>query len=560
MVKKFLNYFHKEFNDLHHTALILAVAGMGADVLALFRDRLFASIFGAGRELDIYFAAFRVPDLIYTITLLFAANTAIIPILLKKVEQNEHDARDFFGGLMSVFLILTILLCGLAFIFMPRLASLIAPGFPGEDSAYIVLLSRIMLISPVLLGLSNLVSSIVQSYRRFFVYALSPLFYNLGIILGIILIFPYFGIAGLAWGVALGALLHLLIQLPSVYRLGFLPHLHFSGIWSDVLAVTKLSLPRTIGLSLTQLTMTVVTAMASLLASGSIAVFNLAQNLQSVPLSVVGLSYSVAAFPTLARLFVANRRDEFVASVSLALRHIIFWSVPVSVFFIVLRAQIVRVILGAGTFSWTDTRLTAAAFLLFSFSIISQSIVMLLVRAFYASGRTIMPLLINLVASAATLLLAVFLLDTFFANSYFANIITSALRVEGVVGVAVLVLPLAVSLGSIFNSLALLFGFYYIFGVKLERAYGRSLLEIVMASAAGGAVSYFILQFLAPILNLDTFMGIFMQGFTAGTLGGAVCLVMLRLMHNAEFMEIWEALHKRFARMNVVVAESESIK
>lgn len=559
MVQRLINYFHKEFGNLHQAALLLGAAGIGADILALARDRLFASIFGAGRELDLYFAAFRVPDLIYTFTLLFAANTAIIPILLKRIEADEEGAQRFFGGLMMIFLIFTVALSVAAFIVMPYFVPFIAPGFTDTDAASVTLLARIMLLSPILLGLSNLVSSIVQSYRRFFVYALSPIFYNLGIIFGILFFYPIFGIAGLGWGVALGAGLHLLIQLPSVLRLGFKPHLRLAGMRADVLEVMKLSLPRAAGLSLNQLTITAVTALASLFAAGSIAVFNFAQNLQSVPLSVVGLSYSVAAFPTLARLFVANRREEFIAGVGVALRHIILWSVPISVLFIVLRAQIVRVVLGAGAFSWADTRLTAAAFLLFSLSILSQSIVMLFVRAFYAAGRTTLPLLINLFASAVTVILALLFVNLSSGGRIY-ELFLHILRVADVAGAAMLVLPLAVSLGSIFNAVALMIGFNMIFGGNLFENYRRAILEIIFSSVLCGIVTYSALQFFANIFNLETFIGIFAQGLFAGGAGIVTGVIALRIMRNAEFMEIWQALHERFWRTPVIASEPESMK
>ncbi|MBI5742407.1 MAG: murein biosynthesis integral membrane protein MurJ [Candidatus Niyogibacteria bacterium] len=559
MVQRLINYFHKEFGSLHQAALLLGAAGIGADILALARDRLFASIFGAGRELDLYFAAFRVPDLIYTLTLLFAANTAIIPILLKRIETDEEGAQRFFGGLMVIFLVFTVVLSAVAFIAMPYLIPFIAPGFIETDAASVVLLARIMLLSPILLGLSNLVSSIVQSYRRFFVYALSPIFYNIGIIAGILIFYPVLGIAGLGWGVALGAALHLLIQLPSVVRLGFVPHLRFQGLRADILAVMKLSLPRTAGLSLNQLTTTAVTALASLFAAGSIAVFNFAQNLQSVPLSVVGLSYSVAAFPTLARLFVANRREEFIASVAMAMRHIILWSIPISVLFIVLRAQIVRVVLGSGAFSWADTRLTAAAFLLFSLSILSQSIVMLFVRALYAAGRTTLPLLINLFASAITVLLALLFVNLSSGGRVY-ELFLNILRVADVSGAAMLVLPLAVSLGSILNALALVAGFNMIFGVNIFKNYWRALLEIAAASALCGALTYLALRVFAGVFDLETFVGVFAQGLFAGGLGIAALVAVLRTLRNAEFMEIWEALHERFWHAEVLASEPESIK
>jgi putative peptidoglycan lipid II flippase len=560
LVKRLINYLHSEFSGLHQAAMLLAVAGFGADILALARDRLFAATFGAGHELDVYFAAFRVPDMIYTLTLLFAANTAIIPILFKKADKDEKEAQGFIGGLMSIFLAMTLVLCAVAFIFMPRITAFIAPGFLGSDQNDVILLSRIILLSPILLGLSNLVSSVIQSYNRFFIYALSPIFYNLGIVIGIMFFYPLWGMQGLAWGVALGSALHLLVQVPSMIKLGFVPRLYARGFKKDLWDVLILSFPRTIGLSLNQMMMTAMTAIASMLAVGSIAVFNLAQNLQSVPLSVVGLSYSVAAFPTMARLFAGKRNEEYLESVASAFKHIIFWSLPIMVLFIVLRAQIVRVVLGAGAFSWADTRLTAAAFLLFSLSILSQSLVMLLVRAFYAAGRTTLPLLVNLFSAAFTIILAIFFVKILASNGYYSEAFLRILRVSDVPGAAMLILPLAVSLGSILNAVALILSFDYIFGGRLTLGYRRSAIEIFLASMASGWCAYLSLQFLSVILNLNTFIGVFAQGALSGILGAMVGIFMLRVARNQEFMEVWSALHKRFWKVGVLSSEPESIR
>ena len=261
-----------------------------------------------------------------------------------------------------------------------------------------------MLLSPILLGLSNLFGSVTQLFRKFFLYALSPLFYNLGIIIGVLYFYPLFGIYGLAYGVILGALLHFLIQFFASYSSGFLLKFSLSINFKEIRKVISVSLPRTLGLSLNNIALIVIVSFASYLQGGSISIFNLSLNLQSVPLGIIGLSYAVAAFPTLTKSYSLGKTEEFKDHLKSAARAIIFWSLPITFLFIVLRAQIVRVILGSGSFSWEDTRLVAASLALFSISVVAQGLIALFARAYYAVGNTYLPLKINLISSISIVL------------------------------------------------------------------------------------------------------------------------------------------------------------
>ncbi len=559
MPPKILRFFDRESKRVTEAAFILALSGILADLLSLFRDRLLAARFGASRELDLYYAAFRVPDFIYTFSLFFAASTALLPILVEKFSEDETKAKVFFRDIFSLFGITALALVALAYFLMPALAPYVAPGFLPEEGARMVLLSRILLFSPLLLGLSSLVSSVVQSFRRFYVYALSPLLYNLGIIFGILFWEPVFGLPGIVWGVVLGAALHLWVQLPTVFSLGFMLRPRFPKISREVISSLKLSLPRTLGLSLNQLVLAVITALGSTLGAGAVAVFNFAQNLQSVPLSVIGLSYAVGVFPTLSISFVQNRRKEFLENFSLAFRHIVFWSLPATVLFIVLRAQIVRVILGAGAFSWVDTRLVAAALLLLSLSILAQGLVMLLVRAFYAAGHTFLPVGINLISSAATIAGAFWALDWFQNSLVFRSWFSGVLKVAEISSASVLVLPLAISLGSLINVFLLLIYFKRIFG-SFGGGLNRSLRDAALSSVILGAATYYALKLFALLFRLDTFVGIFSQGFLAGTLGISAGALVLYWVQNREFQEISSAFRAKLWReVPVVASEPEKL-
>ena len=310
MVKNILNLFYREYGGLHQAALILAISSVVSAAFGLLRDRLLAGNFGAGESLDIYYAAFKIPDFIYIISLSIISVNALIPFFLKR-RRFPMNRRKIFGRNTLVFPVNDIFLTAGAYVLIPYLAGLMAPGFSESSKKRVCFLARILLLSPVFLGLSNLVSSVIQSHNRFIVYALSPVFYNLGIIFGLIFLFPKFGLAGIVSGVAIGAAAHLAIQIPAIIRLGYFPwpakKINIKETWK----VAKLSFPRSLGLGLNQIILIFITASASLLSAGSIAVFNLSFNLQSVPLAVIGMSYSVAAFPTLAKLFVNNKKGSF---------------------------------------------------------------------------------------------------------------------------------------------------------------------------------------------------------------------------------------------------------
>ncbi len=372
---------------------------------------------------------------------------------------------------------------------------------------------------------------------------------------------PKFGLYGIVWGVVIGALMHFVIQLPTVFSLGFSIVPRFPKISKDVIESLKLSFPRTVGLSLNQIVISVITAMASTLGAGAVSVFNFSANLQSVPLSVIGLSYSVSAFPTMAALYVKNGTKDFLDHFSLALRHIMFWSLPATVLFIVLRAQIVRVVLGAGAFSWLDTRLTAAALFLLSLSILSQGLLMLYIRAFYASGHTYLPVIMNLCSSIVSIVSAWWLLNLFKNSLAFRDLFLTLLRVGDISEGGVLVLPLALSLGSAVNLFLLAWYFNKTFEIRdISSKINRSLRDSVVSSAVLGAVAYFTLQVFAQFLNLNTFIGIFTQGFFAGFFGIISGAIILALLKNQEFSEFYDAFHDRFwKKIFVVTSEPEKL-
>lgn len=537
MVEKFLKLIHKEYRGIDEAAILLAITTLGSQVLAIIRDRTFAHIFGASQTLDIYNTAFRIPDLLFALVGTFISFTILIPFFVGQLQKGEDSARNFMNSMFTIFMGAMVVLSAIAFIGMPWITRVTAPGFSGAELDSLIRISRIMLLSPFLLGLSNLLGTVTQAYKKFFVYALSPIVYNLGIIAGAVLLYPRFGIVGLAWGVVLGALLHVAIQLPVIIKQGFFPRFQKIKDVSLVTSVLALSIPRTLALSLSKITLLVLTGMATLMPEGSISIFNFAFALQSVPLALIGVAYSTAAFPVLIDYFTANNMKEFIQHVLRPARQIIFWSLPVVVMFIVLRAQIVRVILGTGNFSWSDTRLTAAALALFALSVLAQSLILLLVRGYYAAGKTYRPFLVNSIATVFTIALAFLFLWMYKVVPSFAYFLESLFRLEGVARTEIIVLPLAYSIGAWINYLML----WWCFKRDLAREHvtsrvGRTLRQSFLTSVIMGFVAYQMLRILAVVFDLNTFFGIFMQGFLAGIVGIAIGVGLLIMMKNEEIL------------------------
>lgn len=554
MVKRIFKLLEKKVHGLHEAAYVLGVFALLSQFLALIRDRILANQFGAGEILDIYYAAFRIPDFLFVSIASLVSLSVLIPFFTERLARSKEDAQRFVSSIFGFFSILMIGVSVLAFIFSPKLLAVLFPAFVGTDSfPDLLLVTRILLLQPILLGLSSLFASVVHVYQKFILYAASPLLYNAGIIIGIVVFYPIWGISGLAWGVVLGALLHLGLQLPYIIRSGFFPR-HIQYRFGDISKVMLLSLPRTIALSANQISLIFLISFASLLTAGSISIFSFSFNLQSVPLAIIGASYSVAAFPTLTRLFSNGERDTFFSHISVAARHIIFWSVPAMVFFIVLRAQIVRVILGSGEFTWTDTRLTAAALALFAVSLIAQSLVLLFVRGYYAAGKTTKPLIINVVSAVLVVVFSFIFLKLFEISELWRFFVESLLRVEGISGTEILMLPLGYSLAVFINALL----FWILFQKDFQRfseSLSRTFFESLAASVIMGFAIHQFLDIFDDIFDLDTFLGIFAQGFLAGSIGILVGILVLRLLGNKELLEVWQSLTHKFWKINIISSE-----
>ena len=448
MIKRVFNFLDKDISGLHKAAYILGFSAFLSQLLALLRDRILAHTFGAGETLDIYYSAFRIPDFIFIIVASIVSVSVLIPILSK--EKNDEEAKNLMSEIFSVFLVLILFVSVIAFFLIPKIIPIIFSGFGTDTSNQVINLSRIMLLSPILLGLSNFFTSIIQTKNKFYVYALSPLLYNIGIIIGILFYYPLWGISGLAVGVITGAFLHLIIQLPSIYRLNFIPQFTHKININKIKDIVKLSLPRTLAVSSSSIAVLILFSIASYLKEGSIAIFNFAFALQSIPLTIIGVSYTTAAFPLLSKISI-NKKSEFMRQIGITARHILFWTIFAMVLLFVLRAQIVRTVLGSGEFTWIDTRLTAACLAIFAISIPAQSLVLFFIRGYYAAGITKRPVLINIFSSIFTVILVFLFKWIFTTTPILLTGLGYLLKIEDISDIQVIILPLSFAIAVILN-------------------------------------------------------------------------------------------------------------
>lgn len=543
MIENALRFLSSEVRGLHAAVYVLAASSFLSSVLALLRDRIFAHTFGASTTLDLYYAAFRIPDLIFVATGALVSIYVLIPALTRRSIPEQHAYLD---TIVAGFSTLGVSVSAVAALFAPQFLSALFPGLMHDGGGELVLLTRVMLLQPILLGLSNIFAAVTQVRHRYLLYSLSPLLYNGGIIIGVMVLYPLYGIVGLAWGVVLGAFLHAFVQFPSLVRDGFfkrIPRIRERRALSSTMLV---SMPRSLALSMQQIAFTGLTALAAGLSPGSIAVFMFAYNLHAVPLSLVGASYSVAAFPALASALARGAREEFLEYIATAARYVLFWSLPIISLVIILRAHIVRVILGSGAFDWADTRLTAAVLALLTLSLATQGLTLLLVRAYYAEGKTLAPLVTASLTALLTLGLSIVFLRLFElpdARMFAENL----LRLDGVLGSEVLSLALGYATASLFGTCVLIFHFERVFRGFLARI-SKTFIEGFIAALAGGTAAYIALFLIGPLTLSSTLISVFTRGFVAGSFGIIVCGLVYYFAGSREYLETVEAVRNRLWR------------
>lgn len=517
-----------ETPNITSAALLLGLASLASRLVGLLRDRMLASSFGAGEALDAYYAAFRLPDFFYQLIVLGAITAGFIPVFTEYWEnKGKEQAKMLSGKVFSCIMTALVIVCVLFAVFAEQLVPFTVPGFTGQKLAETIQLSRILLISTVLLGMSAVMGGILQSLRRFVAFAFAPVLYNLGIIGGIVFLVPAMGVTGVAWGVVIGAAMHLAVQAIVALPLG-MSRLSWPAFKdAGVMQIFKLTIPRVGALAAMQINLIVIIALASSLETGSVAIFNLANNLQFVPIGLIGISFAVASLPVFSKFAAQNDINNLRASFLAATRKVFFLIIPSTAIILLLRAQIIRILYGAGEFDWAATIRTADVLAMFALSLIAQAAAPVVTRVFYALKDSKTPFFAALISMAANIVIAYFFKDIF-----------------GVTGLAA-----AFSIGAFLQFGLLWFLLRRRLGGHLEgKELTISLSKTILASLALFGFGWLARQYVGTVFPLRTFLQVALQAGSAVIVGVTAFSVLASLLRVQEFHEFVAAMKSKLLR------------
>lgn len=375
--------FSQQANILTAAGLI-AITILISRVLGLFKYRILTSYFTVS-EIGIFLAAFRLPNFLFDLIVIGSLTTAFIPIYTSYLNKNDESANQIAATVINASLIILVPLLLIFVFFAHPIMRFITPGFSDHELVQLTKFTQIILLAqtpPLIIG--NFLTGILQSHKRFLIPAIAPILYNLGIILGIILLPRNLGLMTPVIGVVLGSLLFLLIQIPMARALGFIPSLKLHLSHPGVRKIGNLAIPRFFGLIINQLNFTINLALSSMLSARGVTIFNFAQQLQQVPIALFGTTISQAALPTLSEEHSKDDREAFNKTFRHSFLQILFFALPAAAVLIILRIPIVRLVYGASKFDWNATVDTGRTLAFLALALVFESLTNLIVRAFYA--------------------------------------------------------------------------------------------------------------------------------------------------------------------------------
>ncbi|MCK9577996.1 murein biosynthesis integral membrane protein MurJ [bacterium] len=493
---KIKNLISSKQSTIKGAAIILIITVFLSRILGLIRDRLLAGFFGAGIELDSYFAAFRIPDLIFNILFAGGIIVSLLPIFAEYQKKDEKESWKIINTMINFFIVSFLVFSTFFFIFTPQIISSTISSFPPEAQEATVILSRMIFISVLFFGISSVLSTILNYFNRFVAYSLAPIFYNLGIIFGVVFLAPHWGIYGAGVGVIIGSLAHLLIQLPSAIKCGYQYEFTLKLRHPAIKNLFTLMLPRAIAASASQINFIVATSIAASIGAGAISVFYFSNNLRYVPIGIIGVSFATAAFPVFSKLWAEEKREEFCKSFTSVFLQTMYVALPIGFLIFALRQPIVATILQTGQFGISSAEITAACLGMYVISTFAQCLVPILLRGFFSLKDTITPTAIALVFVVISYFLSIFFANLFQENIYVANIVKSIFGLNGTVNFGVLGLVFGFNLALLSEFLLLIIYFYKKIGDFGIKKMTISFIKMFAASLIMAISSVFILFFI----------------------------------------------------------------
>ena len=398
--KKSINAFVSRQTNIFTAASFIVLTTIFSQILGILKYRLLVSLFGASSDLGVFFAAFRIPDFVFQVVIAGALSASFIPLFTEYITRDKKkEAFEFTSDLIGIGIVFFILISAAIIVFSYQLSALIAPGFSPRELTLMSNLMVIIQLAQVFFILGTIFTAVLQSFQHFVIPGIATAFYNLGIILGLI-IFTYFmgfGIYGATIGVMIGSLFFCLVQIPLLFFTGFKFSLALR-VSQGVKRLTKIMVPRSLTLVVSQVTATANVFFASFISARALVVFDLAQTLAMAPVLLLGQSIAQASFPSLS--LKHEDHEGFINIFASSFNQILYLTMPISALLIVLRIPLVRLFYGASRFDWNATVDTGLTLAYFSIAIAANALIPLLSRAFYAFKDSRTPLIVTIVSVA----------------------------------------------------------------------------------------------------------------------------------------------------------------
>lgn len=399
---------------------IVMAATVIARLLGLVRQMIIGRLFGTTLAMDAFVAANRVPETLYLVVAGGALASAFIPVFTGLLTRGDRPGAWRLASQVANLIVLVVALLSLlaAILARPIVSQLLVPKMPAEGQLLTVELLRIMLVSTVVFSISGLLMGVLNAQQHFLLPAVAPVFYNLGIIGGAVLLAPTMGIHGVAVGVVAGAILHLLVQLPGLRGQGAAYSLGLGLDSPAVRQVARLMAPRVLGLAVTQVNFWVNINLASAFGEGAVSALEYAMRLMMLPLGVVAQAVGIAAFPTFAELVAEGELDKVRRTLASTLRGVLFLALPATVGLLVLRVPIIQLLFERGEFTAESTKSVAWALAFFAVGLMGHAGLEIVVRAYYALHDTKTPVTVGSGAMVLNILLSIVLSRAFDAADW----------------------------------------------------------------------------------------------------------------------------------------------
>lgn len=540
LLKNGVNILLRRQTNILSAAFVIMITVILSQVLGLVRQRLLVAIFGASDTLGIYLVSSKLPDFLFQLIIAGALSSAFIPVFSEHIGKGKVTQANALGSSLITLGLVTFFVLGLTlFIFAEFFLNLIAPGFSHNQIQLMASLMKVIIFGEILFIFGSFLSAILQSYNHFFIPGIAAAFYNIGMIISIVILSPIVGIFAPAYGVVLGAFIFILIQLPMSKKVGFsfVPSFYFKT--EGVLETLRLMWPRTLSIAIFYLGTLAIVALISLLSSPgrNYVIFDYAQTLAFAPIVLFGQTIAQAAFPVLSR--ERGRIEEFKQVFITSFNQMLYLVLPVSALLLVLRIPIVRLVYGASQFDWQATVLTGRTLALFSISIFAQALIYLVSRGFYALHDTKTPLIIGTITTALMIAMGVLF------------IVYYKLGVE--------TLAIAYSIGSILNLLLL----FLILDKRIEGFQKRELLfsqgKIFLATIFTGFALYIPIKLLDQLVfdTTRTINLILLTGISS--FAGLSLYLFLTWLFDVKEAKTFILLFKRIGDWREILGKSEEV-